>query len=165
MLIDEQVVVVLSGPEFKAFQAIESIIQILPAAGTVARGPSGDMAPSDAKAPRPSCNPRGQSRLSPPPRVATKTNRRKKCDVCGKVFYDNSRTNQRKICDQAECAKELKRRQNEAYRGKIKGGKTSQSASIAPNPADPFLTDEQRKAIMAKREKLIAAAAQKHADL
>ena len=37
-------------------------------------------------------------------------------------------------------------------------------SSFELNPSSPFLTDEQRKEMMARREKLIAASAQKHAE-
>jgi hypothetical protein len=94
------------------------------------------------------------------------SNRRRKCEICCKVFYDNSKTNRRKICDKAECAKELKRRQNLAYKQRNDNRKKlqTQAVSTTPNPADPFLTDEQRKEVMARREKLIAESARRHAE-
>ena len=99
-------------------------------------------------------------------RKRAQPNREKICVICGDNFHDASNTNTRKVCKKQVCKIGLAKRQKEMYQAK-RGKTTARSAAVTtmpPNPSDPFLTDEQRKEMMARREKLIAASAQKHAE-
>ena len=95
-----------------------------------------------------------------------KPDREKICVICGDNFHDASNTNSRKVCKKISCKITLKKRYMKNFR--LTHGKTTARSAAAttmpPNPSDPFLTDEQRKEMMARREKLIAASAQKHAE-
>jgi|GEM_PF-6257680 len=109
-----------------------------------------------------------------------KSERRKFCEICAAKFTDDSRTNTRKTCNKASCHAALAERYKfnrkaSAYHRAQRGAKkveaassrllgTRQDAASTTNPSDPLLTDEQRKDLMARREKLIAASAQRHAE-
>ena len=93
-------------------------------------------------------------------------NREKICVICGNNFHDASNTNTRKVCKKQACKIALEKRQKEMYQAK-RGKTTARSTAVTtmpPNPSSPFLTDEQRKEMMARREKLIAESARRHAE-
>lgn len=90
------------------------------------------------------------------------------CRTCGKpITRKKGQNGMTPKCCSAACLKEFKRIYARDNWRKRHGKTTARSAAVTtmpPNPSDPFLTDEQRKEMMARREKLIAASAQKHAE-
>jgi hypothetical protein len=86
--------------------------------------------------------------------------------ICENAFTDDSKTNCRKICKKLSCKVELKKRYQANYRktGKTTARSAAATRMPAANPADPNLTDEQRRNILAAREMMIEAAAQRHRE-
>ena len=96
------------------------------------------------------------------------------CKNCGKpITRKKGQIGMTPQCCTAACLAEFNRTYAREH-WRAKHGKTTAcpdsprgrdaATTMPPNPADPFLTNEQRKEIMARRLKLIAESAQRHAD-
>lgn len=90
----------------------------------------------------------------------------KPCAWCGKPLGKNQ--GPLATTHTGECQKLYRRKQaREAWRvnHKVKNPHKNlkEPSTETVNPSSPFLTDEQRKEVMARREKLIAESAQRHA--
>lgn len=86
------------------------------------------------------------------------------CRQCKKPFKRS--LDSRQTCCSKECLMAFKRiYARDLYRKKYGMPLDAPVRNTSPiNPADPMLSDEQRKELMARREKLIAASAQRHAE-
>ena len=86
------------------------------------------------------------------------------CKNCKQPFK-RTKTSRQQFCSD-KCRKEYGRiYAREHWRAKHGKKHVERKASSVerPNPSDPFLTDDQRAEMMARREKLIAESARRHA--
>jgi hypothetical protein len=65
---------------------------------------SAEKAPSAT--PKIAPEPATRSKAAAPERTASGTDRNKRCSVCGRAFYDDSRTNVRRFCGKGECRRD-----------------------------------------------------------